>query len=104
MEIILIHTPRGILPPDLTKAIIDLGKDIDKNAEKAAPGSKLIASYIPCGQMRIFCIWDAPKIESLLPILGQMVALGWDTEVIPVMKSRDAIAMFEKTLAQMAKK
>jgi hypothetical protein len=104
MEIILIHTARGLHPPELVKAGIDAGKDLEKNAEKAAPGCKLIASYVSCSQMRIFCIWDAPKIESLMPLLGNMVALGWDTEVIPVMKTRDGLAMMEKTLAQMAKK
>jgi len=104
MEIILIHRPRGLLPPELVKASIELGKELNVKTEKAVPGGKLVASYAACGQMCIFCVWDVPRVDNLMPLCGQMTWLGWDTEVIPVQKMKDALPAMEKALAEMAKK
>jgi len=73
-------------------------------AEKTVPGGKLVAKYTACVQMCLFCVWDTPKLESLMPLCGQMTYLGWDTEVIPVQKTKDALPAMEKTLAEMVKK
>ena len=104
MEVLLIHRPRGLTPPELMKANIQFGKELTEKPEKYAPGAKLVTSYTGCAQMVIFCVWDAPKLESLMPLCGQMAIRGWDTEVIPVQNTKAAILAMEKALAEMAKK
>jgi|YelNatPaOPRAMG01_1025707.scaffolds.fasta_scaffold12990_2 hypothetical protein len=54
--------------------------------------------------MHLFCVWDVPNVESFLPLLRQMTALGWSNEVIPVQKAPDAIRNIEKTLTKIARK
>jgi hypothetical protein len=100
MEFILIHRPRGPLPPELIKASLEFGK----NVEKMVPGGKLLSSYSARSQTAIFCIWSVPNAEMLMPVTEQMSYMAWDTEVIPAEKTTDAIPKMEKALAQAMKK
>lgn len=103
MEVVLLHRPRGLLPPELVKAAIEVGKTLDVRAETVVPGGKLVASYSAHNQMLIICLWDVPSVDSLIPVCEQMTFYGWDTEIIPVEKAADAIPKMEKALAEMAK-
>lgn len=104
MEVILLHRPVSLLPPELMKAAIDLGKDINAREQQVVPGGKLVSSYIASNQMLIICLWDVPNIDSLIPVCSQMNLMGWNTEIIPVQKSAEAIPMMEQALAGMMKK
>ena len=42
-----------------------------------------------------------PNFDSVAPMLRQMMAAGWNTEVIPVEKSEVAIANMEKAMQTM---
>ena len=95
MEVLLLHRPRGQLPPELMKASMELGKQI------MAKGG---TTYIARNQMLIICIADVPSMDSVIPSSEQMNMVGWDTEIIPIEKAADATPKFEKALAEMMKK
>jgi hypothetical protein len=102
MEVLLLHRPRGMLPPELSKASMEIAKQM---ITKGPPGGgKLIASYVARNQRLTICLVETPSIDSLIPILERMMMLGVDTEIIPVEKTADALPKYEKALAEMAKK
>jgi hypothetical protein len=102
MEVILLHRPRGILPPELMKANMEIAKQI---LAKGPPGGgKLIASYVARNQSLVICIVDVPSMDNVVPTLERMMMIGVDTEIIPVEKTADAQPKFEKALAEMTKK
>lgn len=102
MEVLLLHRPRGQLPPELLKASMEIGKQI--LARSPSGGGKLIASYTARNQMLIICLVDTPSMDSVIPTCEQMNMVGWDTEIIPIEKSADAAPKMEKALAEMLKK
>jgi hypothetical protein len=102
MELLLIHRPKGILPPELMKASIEVGNQIIIKGPLG--GCRLLASYTARNQMLIVCIVDAPSMDDVIPVCEQMLMVGWETEIIPVEKSVVALPKMEKALAQMAKK
>ena len=103
MEFILIHRSPRPLPPEIMKASFELGKKLNTKPEEVAPGCKLVASYHAKCQGLIFCIWDAPSLDSLMPPMEQLSLLGYDTEVIPADKMSDALPKFEKAMAEAMK-
>jgi len=94
MEVLLLHRPRGILGPELLKAAMELEKQI------IAKGG---TSYVARNYGLIICLVDTPSIDNVIPTCEQMNMIGWDTEIIPVEKSADAMPKMEKALAEMAK-
>jgi len=95
MEFILLHRPRGPLPPENAKAYLELGK-------KILSGGKGI-SYVARSESLVVCIVGVPNAENLMPVLEQMNLLGINTDVIPVDKTEVAIPKMEKALAEAAK-
>lgn len=101
MEIILVHKPIGLIPPESMKLSMDRAKELCAKPQEFVPGSKLIGSYTAIGAQVIFCIWDVPNTESLLPLLRNMSIAGWNTEIIPVERTEVAIPNIEKAMAAM---
>jgi hypothetical protein len=102
VEVLLLHRPISILPPELMKANMEIAKQI---LTKGPPGGgKLIASYVARNQNLVICIVDVPSMDNVVPTLERMTMLGIDTEIIPIEKTADAQPKFEKALAEMMKK
>jgi len=100
LEFILMHRPLGPLPPETLAAALQNVKKIIEDPSKVVPGGKLIAAYNALGQWLQVCIWDAPSVEALLPLMGGMTGSGFNTEVIPAEKVEAAIPKWEKSLAE----
>jgi hypothetical protein len=101
MEYIFVHKPIGLLPPEVMKLTMEKAKQLSTNVQAFVPGGKLITSYYAVAAQAIFCIWDLPNFDSVAPMLRQMMAAGWNTEVIPVEKSEVALANMEKAMQTM---
>ncbi len=101
MEILLIHTQLGPVPPEMMIKAIEIGKELAADPSKFVPGGKIIGSYKAIGQSRIVCLWDVPSIEALTPLLDQMNFMEWETEVIPVETMDAFLLKAEKMMAQM---
>ena len=104
MEVLLIHKPIGMLPPEAWAASLEVGKRLMTKPEEIVPGGKMIASYSARGLSMIVCIWEVPSMEVLMPLEEQMNMLGWETDTIPVEKMDVAIPKFEKALQAMQAK
>ncbi len=104
MEVLLIHKPAGLLPPELMAASLEIGKSLIVNPGEIVPGGKLVASYSARGLSMIVCIWEVPSMEVLMPLEEQMNMLGWETDTIPVEKMEAALPKFEKALQAMQAK
>ena len=104
MEVLLIHKPAGLLPPEMMAASLEIGKKLEASPEEFVPGGKMIASYSARGLSMIVCIWEVPSMEALMPLEEQMNMLGWETDTIPVEKMEVAIPKFEKALQAMQAK
>ena len=104
MEVLLIHKPAGLLPPELMAASLEIGKSLIVNPGEIVPGGKLIASYSARGLSMIVCIWEVPSMEVLMPLLEQMNMFGWETDTIPIEKMGVALPKFEKALQAMQAK
>ena len=98
MEYILIHRPRGLIPPEIWKTIVELTKKLNEKPEEIVPGGKIMAAYTARCKAFVVCIWDVPSAESLMPAFEQLSDLGVDTEIIPAEKVSDALLKWEKTL------
>ena len=103
MEFVLIHKPISLMPPEMMKAGIQLGKKLLAAPGELVPGGKVIASYYARAIWCIFCIWEVPKVESLMPVAEQLKMLGWNTEIIPVEKAADALQKLECAMASTEK-
>ena len=102
MEFVLIHRQLGPVPAEMMKKTIETAKGIDADPSKFVPGGKLIASYKAIGQSLVVCIWDAPSVDALVPLMEQMNLMEWETEVIPAEKMTTFIPKAEQMFAQMA--
>jgi hypothetical protein len=102
MEVLLLHRPISILPPEFLKANMEIAKQILTKGPLG--GGKLIASYVARNQNLVICIVDVPSMDNVVPTLERMTMLGIDTEIIPIEKSADAQPKFEKAMAEMMKK
>ena len=86
MEFILIHKMRD---PDIFIRDLDLWKKaltyfqhcLDKPEDTVA-GGKLAAAYVGRVENLMVHIWEAPNAEALVPHLGQMFMLGFDTDLV----------------------
>ena len=104
MEVLLIHKPIGMLSPEMWAAALEIGKKMEASPGEIVPGGKLIASYGARAKSTVFCIWEVPSMEALMPALEQMSMMGWDTDTIPVEKMAVAIPKAEKALQAMQAK
>lgn len=105
MEVLLIHKPIGMLPPEMWAASLEVGKKLEANPGALVPGGKLVASYGARALSTIFCLWEVPSIDALMPLLEQMNMMGWETDIIPVETMEVGLPKAEKALqAMMAKK
>ena len=104
MEVLLIHKPRGVVPPEGMAAAMELGKKISTSPGEVVPGGKLTASYHARGIGMVVCLWEVPNMEALMPVCEQMMMMGWDTDTIPVDKMEVALAKYEKALQAMKAK
>jgi hypothetical protein len=102
VEVLLLHRPISILPPEFMKANMEIAKQIV--AKGPSGGGKLIAQYVARNQNLVICIVDVPSMDSVIPTLERMTMLGIDTEIIPIEKATDALPKFEKAMAEMLKK
>jgi hypothetical protein len=101
MKVVLIHKPLSLMPPDMMKAGIELGKKIMAQPEAMVPGGKSLASYYAQALWCIFCVWEAPSLEAMMPLAEQLKMLGWNTEIIPVDEAEVAMSKIEKAMASM---
>ena len=101
MEILLIHTQLGPVPPEMMVKTIEIAKELAADTAKFVPGGKLIGSYKAIGQSRVVCLWDVPSIDALTPLLEQMNFMEWETEVIPVETMDVFVPKAETMMAQM---
>ena len=101
MEVVLIHKPIGVMPPEMMAAGLEMAKQVLASPEKVVPGGKAIFSYYARAMWCIFCGWEVQSLESMLPLAEQLKMLGWNTEIIPVDKAEVAIQKLEKAMASM---
>ena len=101
MEVVLIHKPLSLMPPEMMAAGLEMAKQIQTSPEKMVPGGKAIFSYYARAMWCIFCGWEVQSLESLMPLTEQLKMLGWDTEIIPVDKAGVAIEKLEKAMASL---
>ena len=101
MKVFLIHKPLSLMPPDMMKAGIEMAKKIQAQPGAVVPGGKPIASYYARTIWAIFCIWEVPSLEAMLPLAEQLKMLGWNTEIFPVDEAEVAISKLEKAMASM---
>jgi hypothetical protein len=104
MEFVIIHKPVSLMPPEMMAAGLEMAKQIEADPEKMVPGGKAIASYYARALWCIFCIWEAPSLEALLPLAEQLKMLGWNTDIIPVDKPKVAIQKIEMAMQASMKK
>ena len=103
MEYILIHTPRGINPPEVVARNTEMMKKFFAKPDDFVPGGKLIATYGSRTKMFVVCIVDVPNPEALWSFLEQLMMAGWDTEVMPAEKTTVCLEKIEKALKAMKK-
>ena len=108
MEFILIHKMRepdrySRKPEEWLKAIEAFRKILAKPEETVA-GGKLVASYTALVENWMFCIWDVPNYEALVPFAQQMFMLGFDNDIILVEPTKVHIEKAAKFAEAMKKK
>jgi len=84
MEFILIHEPNNLMTPDMLAASVEMGKKLMAKPEELVPGGKMLFSYHGRNKSVVFCLWEVPSLDVLLPVLEQMTMIGWNNEIIPV--------------------
>lgn len=102
MEYLLVHKMIGPLPPEIQLKIIEVTKNRHEIGKKT--GATEICSYKPIGKNGAICIWEAPNIEALKPLLDLLSNVGVETDVTPLEQSDKSLVNWEKTLQQMMKK
>jgi hypothetical protein len=100
MEVVLIHKTVGVIPPDMMKIGVEMGKQLVSKPEQFVPNGKIISSFAARNDWMIICSWDVPSVDILVPVAEQMKMVGWTTEIIPVEKTEVWISKFEKAQAK----
>jgi hypothetical protein len=103
MEYILIHTPRGIMTPEMLGPQLEMSKRFAAKPDDFVPGGKLITSYVARNKSLIVCIWDAPNAEALCPFVEQLELVGWDTDIMLAETFVAHVARAEKAFEAMKK-
>jgi len=91
----------GPLPPEALNKAVEVGLQFVAEPSKFVPGGKLIAAYNAQAQGLIFCIWDVPSVDVVMPFLEQVHLMGWNTEIIPIEKMEVRMPKLKKMLAQL---
>jgi hypothetical protein len=103
MEYILIHTPNSNYTAAMFPAMLEMGKTVLENPEEMAPGCKMLAAYAGRTKLLMFCIWEAPSADNLVPGMEQMAMYGWDTDIIPADKLGVRLEKLAKFMEAMPK-
>jgi len=103
MEFILIHTPRGIMTPEMMAPALEMGKKLWEKPGDFVRGGKLVASYAARNKSLIVCVWDAPSAEALCPFVEQLELGGWDTDIMLAETFPAHLQRLEKTFKAMQK-
>jgi hypothetical protein len=98
MEVVCIHKPLSLMPPEMMAAGLELGKKIQAKPEEMIPGGKVKGSYYARALWAIYCVWEVPSVESLMPVAEQLKMVGWNTEIIPVDEAEVALQKLEKAM------
>ena len=101
MQYMFLHTMGSTMTQESMLASVEMGKKLIAKPEDYAPGAKLQAVYAGRARGIIFCLWDAPDLEILMPACEQMHLLGWDTEVVPIEKMEVHLEKFAKAMVAM---
>ena len=102
MKYILIHTPVGKPDINTMKAAIGIVKSILKDPSSIVPGGKVLAAYSALGQWLYVCVWEAPSMESLIPLINGLRDANVNTKVIPAETiNMDLIAKWEDYISKM---
>ena len=103
MEFMLVHTVGNIMTQEMLAASAEMGKKLMAKPESFAPGAKLLSSYHASGKGMIFCLWEAPNLDSLVRMTEQLLFSGWDTDIIPVDKMEVHLKNYGEALKAMKK-
>ncbi len=102
MKYILIHTPVGKPNIDTMKVAIGIVKSIFKDPSSIVPGGKILGGYSALGQWLYICIWEAPSMESLIPLVSELRDANVNTKVIPAeTMNMDFMAKWEEYVSRM---
>ena len=86
MEFILIHRPIGVISPQVMLGTMEQVRELLAKPEGFVPGGRLIASYGARSKSFVVCVWEAPSVEVLCPVVEQLVLAGWETDIMPAEK------------------
>ena len=79
MDFVLLHRWMGMPSnmPEVSKATLELAK---KRKELCPQAKEIVSYWSMFGQTaNAFCIWEAPNIEALQPLLSQFMNIGLTT-------------------------
>ena len=102
MKYILIHRPVGKPDINTMKAAIGIVKSLLEDPSTIVPGGKMLAAYSALGQWLYVCVWDAPSMESLIPLISKLKGANVNTKVIPAETiNMDLITKWEDYISKM---
>jgi len=104
MEFMLIHTTGNTMTQEMLATSAEMGKKLMAKPEAFAPGAKLLSAYHARGKSTIFCLWEAPNLDSLAPLSEQLLLFGWETDIIPVDKMEAHLKKADEAMEAMRKK
>jgi hypothetical protein len=103
MEYIVVHTPRGIITPEMLAPMMERSKMLAANPAAFVPGGKMVGSWVARNKGFIVCIWDVPNVENLSGLLEMMELAGWDNEIMLAESFPAHIERVSKAMAAMKK-
>jgi hypothetical protein len=83
MDFILIHTLRSTPTPQELAVMVEQTKMFLAKPGDFVPGGKLLISRVALNKGIFICIWNAPGIEALCPLVSQLEFGGWETDILP---------------------
>ena len=100
MEVLLVHKTVGVLPPEMMKTGMEMGRKLIAKPEEFVPRGKILYSVAALNSWMLVCLWDVPSVDVLVPVTEQMKMVGWDTDIIPVEKTEVWLSKLEKAQAK----
>jgi hypothetical protein len=100
VEVVLIHKTVGVLPPDMMKTGVEMGKKMVAKPGEFVPKGKLKSTLAALNNWMIICFWDVPSLDVLMPAVEQMKMVGWNTDIIPVETAEVWLSKLEKAQAK----